>query len=187
MDCLSLQILELDANKLVAAAGPQAERVGFLEYIQRNVALYEFRTGLHLSTKAATSYIRTELATALRKSPYNVNMLIAGHDSDGPSLYFMDYLASSVKVNYGAHGYAGFFVSSLMDSRWRPGMSLDEGIDLAKACMKEIRTRMVVGHPHFKLKIVDKDGIRELPIDTPLPHVAGFPAGATAASSGIVV
>jgi 20S proteasome alpha/beta subunit len=40
-----MQIKPLDSRKLVAAAGPQADTVRFVEYIQRNIALHEFRTG----------------------------------------------------------------------------------------------------------------------------------------------
>lgn len=130
------------------------------------MALYEFRTDLKLSTKAAASYIRNELATALRKGPYHVDMLLGGCDADGPSLYFMDYLAACAPVNYGAHGYARFFISATMDRHWKAGMSLDEGVALAKDCIKEVRTRMIVSQPHFVVKIIDKDGIREIPVDT---------------------
>ena len=30
------------------------------------------------------------------------------------------------KMNYGAHGYGGFFCSSLLDRLWRPNMPLEE-------------------------------------------------------------
>jgi hypothetical protein len=78
----------------VAAAGPQSDTVRFVEYIQRNIALNEFRTGLKMSVAAAAAYVRTELAAALRKAPYQANLLIGGCDASGPSLVFMDYLAS---------------------------------------------------------------------------------------------
>lgn len=42
-------------------------RVQFTEYIQKNVALYQFRNGIPLTTAAAANFTRNELATALRK------------------------------------------------------------------------------------------------------------------------
>jgi len=60
-----------------------------------------------------------QLATALRRAPYQVNLLIGGHDEDaGPSLYFMDYMACMHKMNYAAHGYAGYFLYALLDRHW---------------------------------------------------------------------
>ena len=42
-------------------------RAQFTEYIQKNVALYQFRNGIPLTTAAAANFTRGELATALRK------------------------------------------------------------------------------------------------------------------------
>lgn len=46
---------------------PFCFRVQFTEYIQKNVALYQFRNGIPLTTAAAANFTRGELATALRK------------------------------------------------------------------------------------------------------------------------
>jgi len=139
-------------------------------------------TGLKLSMKGASSYIRTEMATAMRKNPYQVNMLIGGVDEDGPSITFMDYLASAAEVNYGAQGYASFFVSSLMDRHWHKDMTLEEGRALAKMCIKEIRTRLIVASPRFKVKIVTKDGVQEISLEgeSAVPEAAAAGAGAAA-------
>jgi 20S proteasome subunit beta 4 len=132
-----LQIRLLDSHKAVAAAGPQADCAQFVEYIQRNMALAEFKTGLKASTKSASSYIRTELSTALRRNPYQVNLLIGGWDKDtGAGLYYLDYMGSMQKMNFGAHGYAGYFIFSTMDRHWRPKMSLEEVLGLARMCIK---------------------------------------------------
>jgi 20S proteasome alpha/beta subunit len=56
------------------------------------------------------------------QSPYFVNLLLAGYDDEtGPELYFLDYLASMVKVPYAAHGYGGFFSLSIMDRYHKAG------------------------------------------------------------------
>ncbi|KAH9304006.1 hypothetical protein KI387_008410, partial [Taxus chinensis] len=80
--------------------------VQFTEYIQKNVHLYQFRNGIPLTTAAAANFTRGELATALRKNPYSVNLLFAGFDKDvGPSLYYIDYIATLHKVDKAAFGY----------------------------------------------------------------------------------
>merc|ERR550514_1784811 len=74
-----------------AALGPDADTTNFLEYIEKNMRLYQLRTGLDLSVKAAVSFTRNEIAGALRKGPYQVDMLVGGVDEEGPALYFIDY------------------------------------------------------------------------------------------------
>lgn len=162
---LLVQIRELDSHKIVAAAGPQADCVQFLEYIKRNIALKEFRSGLKASTKGIANFVQTELATALRKNPYQVDMLLGGYDQgEGASMFFIDYLGAMVPINYGAHGYAKHFISATMDRHWRPKMNLEEALDLARKCIKELHTRFIINQPTFIIKVADENGIREVPL-----------------------
>ncbi|KAK8548570.1 hypothetical protein V6N13_054645 [Hibiscus sabdariffa] len=156
------KIMILDSHKLIAASGESGDRVQFTEYIQKNVALYQFRNGIPLTTAAAANFTRGELATALRKNPYFVNILLAGYDKEtGPSLYYIDYIATLHKVDKGAFGYGSYFSLAMMDRHYHSGMTVEEAIDLVDKCIMEIRSRLVVAPPNFVIKIVDKDGARE--------------------------
>lgn len=152
--------LELDSHKLMAMSGPKGDCVYFGEYIQANMKLYELRNGQKLSTHAAANFTRNNLADALRKGPYQVNILLAGYDADvdDASLYFMDPYASMMKVNSGGHGYGGMFCLSLFDKHWKPRMTREEAGDLVDKCIAEVRTRLVTAPTKYHVKIVDKDG-----------------------------
>ena len=90
-----------------------------------------------------------------------VNLLIGGWDAaDGPTLHFMDYIASSTQTNFGAHGYAGYFLLATMDRHWRAGMSLEQGKELARMCVKELQTRFMMNQPAFVVKVADAAGVR---------------------------
>lgn len=156
------KVMLLDSHKLLGASGEPGDRVQFTEYIQKNVHLYQFRNGIPLTTAATANFTRGELATALRKNPYSVNILLAGYDKDvGPSLYYIDYIATMHKVEKGAFGYGSYFCLSMMDRLYHPDMSIEEAIDLIDKCINEIRTRLVVAPPNFVIKIVDENGARE--------------------------
>lgn len=61
-------------------------------------------------------------------------------DTDGKaSLYWMDYLAASSKVEYGAHGYAAYFLYGLLDRKYRPDLTFDEGLEVINACIAELQ------------------------------------------------
>ncbi|KAJ4971288.1 hypothetical protein NE237_004387 [Protea cynaroides] len=127
---------------VVADSSAHGDRVQFTEYIQKNVALYLFRNGIPLTTAATANFTRNELATALRKNPYSVNILLAGYDKEtGPSLYCIDYIATFHKIEKGAFGYGTYFSLSMMDRHYHSGMSLEEAVDLVDKCILEIRTR----------------------------------------------
>lgn len=127
------------------------------------MALNAFRTALTMSTKSAASYIKTELAQALRRNPFQVNLLVAGWDKDvGASLYWIDYLGSQAKMEYAAHGYAGYFLYSTMDAKWRPGMDEAAALELARVCIAELAKRFTIHQPHFTAKLVSAAGTREV-------------------------
>ncbi|KAF7144512.1 hypothetical protein RHSIM_Rhsim04G0199900 [Rhododendron simsii] len=177
------KIMILDSHKLMGASGEAGDRAQFTEYIQKNVALYQFRNGIPLTTAAAANFTRGELATALRKdllssslevhwvmptaasvpqSPYMVNIILAGYDKEtGPSLYFIDYIASMHKVDKAAFGYGSYFSLAMMDRHYHSNMTVEEAIDLVDKCIIEIRSRLVVAPPNFVIKIVDDKGARE--------------------------
>ncbi len=74
--------------------------------------------------------MRTELAIALRKGPYQVNILMGGYDlqEQRAMLYWMDYLGTLQQVNKGAQGYAGYFANSVLDNHFKQDMTLEEGL-----------------------------------------------------------
>ena len=134
-----------------------------MEFIQRNVALNAFRTGLALSTKSTASFVKTKLAEALRKNPYQVNLLLGGFDKgEGASLYYIDYLGAMAKMPFAAHGYAAYFLFSTMDSAWKPGMTEAEALALVRVCIAELAKRFTIHQPHFTVKVADASGIREI-------------------------
>ncbi|KAJ3021605.1 Proteasome subunit beta type-4 [Thoreauomyces humboldtii] len=146
-------------------SGEAGDTVQFAEYVQRNCRLYGIQNGVSLSPRAAASYVRRELATSLRtRNPYHVSLLIAGVDTktNTPELYWLDHMASSVKMNFAAQGHAAYFCMSTMDRYWVPDLNIEQAKSLMRKCIEELRVRYIASLTKFTVKIVDKDGIREI-------------------------
>ncbi len=106
-----------------------------------------------------------------------MNLLVAGVDpDDGPQLFYMDHLASMVKVrplfpcsawavslfhtpcfpnifpqlDFGVHGYGGFFALSTMDRYFKANMTLEEVCVCVCVCvcMRERRSGEERPHTH---------------------------------------
>jgi len=155
----------LSDKLLLAVSGESGDTTQFSEYVQKNIQLYKMRNEYELSPKAAAHFTRRTLAEYLRsRTPYNCNLLLAGYDDvdKKAELFFMDYLATCVDLPYCAHGYGGYFTLSTMDAYYKPDLPLAEGMELMRKCVGEIGKRLVINLPRFKVRIVDKDGIRPL-------------------------
>ncbi|XP_037085351.1 proteasome subunit beta type-2-like [Pollicipes pollicipes] len=155
---------QLADNLVMAVSGEPGDTVQFAEYIAKNIQLYKMRNGYELSPAEAAHYTRRTLAEYLRtRTPYQCNLLLAGHRADsGPELYFMDYLGSMAKLPYAAHGYGGLFSLSVMDRYYKADATEEEALDIMKKCVAEIQTRLIVNLPKFQVLMVNKDGVKRL-------------------------
>lgn len=182
------KIHKLDDHLVLGAIGESGDADQFAEFISKNIQLYKMRNGHEMSPNGAATYIQRNMAQSLRsRHPYHVNMLVAGFDTqtNQPELYFIDYLAALVKVPYAGHGYGGFFTAGLMDRIYKPDATVEEAIEIMKNCIAEVQKRLVINLSQFKLCIVDKDGLKELPdikiepIKTIVPKVSSYPVMAS--------
>ncbi|KAF4612671.1 hypothetical protein D9613_011887 [Agrocybe pediades] len=141
------------------------DTVQFAEYVERNIRLYQIRNLYPLRPAAAASWIRRALADSIRsRKPYVVNLLLGGYDTatHEPHLYWVDYLGTMTEVPFAAHGYGAYFALSLLDRYHNPEATLEEGLETLKRCLDEVSKRLVVSPSKYKVKIVDKDGVREI-------------------------
>jgi len=156
------KVKELSSHSAMGVAGPNCDMVNFTQYIAKNLALYQLNhDNIKLSTKAQANFCRSELAKALRKGPYQVNLLLGGYDEDaGGSLYYMDHLAALAKLDFGSHGHASSFCLSIMDNEYREGLNEEQALKIIDHCIDEIHTRFLISQPNFMIKVIDKDGVR---------------------------
>ncbi|GAV02330.1 hypothetical protein RvY_12913 [Ramazzottius varieornatus] len=155
---------QLGEKLLLLTNGESGDTEQFGEYVEKNLKLYRMRHGYDLSPSAAAYFVRAQIAEFLRsRTPYQVNMLLAGHDIiEGPSLFYIDYMGTLAKMPFAVHGYAASFTFGLLDKHYRPDMTQEEGIQLLQFCINELYKRFILNIPKFKIHKVDKDGIRVL-------------------------
>ena len=138
-------------------------RKNFGEFIERNIKWYEMRNGRTLDNEGIANFTRNTLAQSIRRNPYLCFVIQAGYDAEkGPSVYWMDYFGSLAKPNATAQGLCSYFLLSLFDRHWKKDMTLDEGLKLVEMCIEQLSKRYVISLQQFIVKIVDKDGIRQI-------------------------
>ena len=159
------KMVQLDKHLVLAVSGEPGDTTQFAEFIEKNVKLYKMRNGFSLSPGPAADFVRHNLADSLRsRSAYSVNCLLAGYDAEsGPALFYLDYLATCLRLPFAMHGYGAYFSTSILDRWYRPEAPLDEGLDLLRRVVQEVQRRLIVSLPAFSVVVVDKDGVRRLP------------------------
>ena len=156
------KILKLTNNQLMATVGEAYDKKNFAKYIKANMKNYYFQNGQRLTTDETAAYIRKELAEGIRSSPHQCNCILAGYDIDGPKLYWLDYLGSYAKLLKAAHGYGAYFLYGLMDNFYKKDLQLNEGEDIIKKCINELKTRFSINMVDFDVFKITKDGIEDI-------------------------
>lgn len=157
--------LKLADRLIMAVCGESGDTDQFAEYVEKNIQLYKMRNGYELSPSAAANFTRRSLADYLRsRTPYQVNLLVAGFDTEtsAPELYYMDYLASMVKLPYASHGYGGSFTTSILDRHYKPDLSRQQAYNLMIECVREVQKRLIINLPNFSVTVIDKDGVVDM-------------------------
>ena len=92
-------------------------------------------------------------------------MLFAGYDEadGGPSLYFMDYLSSCIRLPFAIHGYGSYFGMSICDKYFKPDMNEQEAVALLQKILAEIQKRFFINLPSFHVRVINKAGVKDLP------------------------
>ncbi|GCA62376.1 proteasome B-type subunit [Kipferlia bialata] len=152
------KIVQVSDRMLLAMVGEAGDTEQLSEFVKVNLRLLELRLG-HLSTHMAANWLRTKMAESLRKSPYQVNCLLAGMDAETPALYHLDFYGTLAKLSFGAHGYCGHFLLSLFDKHWHEGMTKEEALPLVELLGGELKGRFLLHQDTFIVKIISTEGV----------------------------
>lgn len=156
------KITPLSPNQLIATVGEEYDKKNFARLIKANMELYYYNNGQRLTTDEAASYVRDTLAEGIRSSPHQCNCIVAGFDADGPKMYLLDYLGSMSKLIKAAHGYGAYFLYGLMDNYYKKPMTIQEGENVIKKCINELKTRFSINMVDFDVLKITKDGIEDI-------------------------
>jgi len=172
------KIKTLGPHLAMAYSGEPGDTIQFAEYIERNLRLDQIRNFHERRPEASAAWIRSSLATSLRsRRPYSVNIIVGGFDISSaaiiegqeelggtPKLYWLDYLGTKVEVPFAAHGYGSYFALSLLDRYHDPNATVEEAMGTLKRCIDEVAKRLIVSPSKYKVKVIDKDGVRDVEI-----------------------
>lgn len=83
-----------------------------------------------------------------------------------PKLFWLDQYGSLQNMPYAAHGFGSNFAYSILDQRYREGMSRQEASDLIHECFDQLRQRYVINSPKPpRIKCIDDYGVTNIDND----------------------
>ncbi len=124
----------------VASAGILADMQTITKIIRANLNLYYLDTGRLPSVKSAAKLLSLILFEH-RILPYICELLIGGVDEEGPHLFVLDPAGSLIEDNYAALGTGAKIAIGILESEYKPDMSLEDARNLAVKAIRQAVSR----------------------------------------------
>ena len=108
-----------------------------------------------------------QLAAAIlfqnRMFPYISMLVCGGMDDEGPHLYSLDPFGSIlIEKTFTATGSGSVVGIGVLENRYKPNMTIEEGIELLKAAISAARKRDTASGGDFQIATITKEGFKKL-------------------------
>ncbi|MBS7654286.1 archaeal proteasome endopeptidase complex subunit beta [Candidatus Bathyarchaeota archaeon] len=123
-------------------------------------SLFKMEASRPMSVKAAAK-VMSNLLFNSRLLPLITETIIGGVDDEGPSLYVLDIMGSTIPDKYAAVGSGAEVAIGVLEEAYKDGMTVEDGKGLAIKAIKSAISRDAMSGDGIDLLIITKNGISE--------------------------
>jgi proteasome beta subunit len=158
------KIFEIEPHIGLTTAGAVGDTQSLVNLLRAEARLFRMRTKGPISVKALAN-LTANIIHGQRYFPYLVQLMMGGHDSKGPSIYMIDLWGGLSEEKVGATGSGSPVAYGLLENRYNPDLSEEEGIQLAVASLKAALQRDAATGNSIEAVVINKDGYMALERD----------------------
>ena len=153
------KIFEIEPHIGLTTAGAVGDTQSLVNLLRAEGRLFRMRTKGPMTVKALAS-LTANIIHGQRYFPYLVQLMMGGHDSSGPSIYMIDLWGGLSEEKVGSTGSGSPVAYGLLENRYDPGLSEEEGLKLAVASLKAALQRDAATGNTIEAAIINKDGFK---------------------------
>jgi len=160
-----LKTIQITDYLLLSFSGSVSDAQRVVKILPAELKLKELRSKSRPTVKQAANLLASLLYSGARQSMMQVGNLIAGFNEDGTvELYSIEPAGSVLKVeDYDANFGSGMpYVLGLFERQYKKGLSVKEGVELAKEALKSSTQRDTGSGYGIDVFTITKEGIRKV-------------------------
>jgi proteasome beta subunit len=161
----AVKIHAVSKSIAMTIAGTVSDAQYLIDLMNAEARLYELSTGNRPPVNTIVKILANELFRSKASSPYEVQHIVGGVDSEGPKLYDVGGDGSILKETCTSTGSGSRFAYGVLEDGYKEGMSVEEGIELAKKAVKSAISRDVFTGNGIDVFVITKDGIEKKSFD----------------------
>ena len=155
------KLLRIDDNIAMTISGGVADAQNVVDTLKYYTNLYRIEKRRPMPVKAAAQVVSNMLFSS-RLYPFIADVLVGGVDTNGGSLFNVDFFGSMNQEKMLATGSGSPVAYGILEAEFKEGMTTAKTYPLAAKAIIAATRRNVATGDHFDVAILDKDGFREL-------------------------
>jgi proteasome beta subunit len=155
------KLAKLDEHIAMTIAGSVADAQNLVDILRYHANIYRLESRLPMPIKSCAR-LASNIFFSQRYAPYIVEILVGGHDSEGPAMYNIDLFGSLNKEKFVSTGSGSPVAYGILESEFREGMGVDEASKVAARAIAAAIKRNAGTGDGVDVAIIDKKGYREM-------------------------
>jgi proteasome beta subunit len=143
-----------------ACAGLVSDMQVLARDVEANANLFSMDVGRKISVRAA-SKLMSNILFNRRMMPLITQTIVAGIDSEGPSLWVLDVLGSVLPDDYAVVGTGTEIAIAVIEDNYRKNLTVKEAKELATRAIKTAINRDAMSGDGIDFLIITKEGVTE--------------------------
>ena len=160
------KVIQVTPNIAVTVAGTVSDVQLLIKYLKAELKLKDLRTGRETSVKEASNLLCNFVYNNIRKYsliPGISHFIIGGYDSKGLHLYDLSPDGSMIEVDdYISSGSGSVMAFGVLETLYKKGLSVDEGVKLAAKCVNAAVQRDIASGNGIDIVTITKDGVKKV-------------------------
>ena len=156
------KVYQIDDHLAMTIAGVVADAQNVVEILKANAALFKLNNRRPMPV-AAASRLTANMLFSNRYLPLGLQAIIAGVDTEGPSIYSLDPFGSITEEKaFYSTGSGSPIALGILENGYKTGITVEEALPLVVRAVKAAMKRDVASGDSFDVAVITKEGYREL-------------------------
>lgn len=152
------KVYRLTDNIAMTTAGGVGDAQTLVRNLSAEFNLMQLRSGKPVNIKAAATFLSNVLSNN-RGFPFEVQLLLAGVDNNGPSLFSVDAVGGVTKEVVTSTGSGSPTAFGVLEDRFKPEMDEKDAIALARRAVESAKARDSASGNAIQICVITKDGL----------------------------
>ena len=154
------KVYPLSDNLGMTIAGVVGDAQLMVRFMQSEISIYTMKKGAPMSVSTAATLV----GSVIRQGFY-LGLIVGGYDRTGGHVYSVDGAGGYIEDEYVSVGSGSMYALGVLEATFKPGMTREEGIDVAITALNSARRRDNCTGDGMLVSYIGPDGYESIPAD----------------------